>query len=80
MFSTLDFQSDPTSDIYFQKFREKDFEMKLTEVIVGSRCPLTRCKLARVLGASALGVQIFKAGASHDTFDVIVDESAVAWD
>ncbi|MGH9500452.1 MAG: DUF2971 domain-containing protein [Terriglobales bacterium] len=58
--------------IHYLEFEER---MRLVEIIIGERCTLKRHDIIRTLGTHVDGVEIRKARAAFDRFEMIEDES-----
>jgi hypothetical protein len=48
--------------------------MRLTEVIIGQNCPLSKAEIVIALGSLASEVKISKARAAYDKFEMVEDE------
>jgi hypothetical protein len=60
------------SGLYFLKFDED--KLRLTDVIIGQQCPLSRDEIVEALGSLAGEVKISKARAAYDRFEMVEDE------
>jgi hypothetical protein len=58
--------------LHFLEFGEK---LRLTEVIIGQKCPLSKAAIVRALGSLAGEVKISRARAAYDKFEVVDDEN-----
>jgi len=63
--------ADEENGLHFVPFDEK---MRLTEVIIGQRCPLSKNEVISALGVLAADVKIIKARAAYDRFEMVEDE------
>jgi hypothetical protein len=57
--------------LYFVPFGES---LRLTEVVIGQNCQLSKAQIVSALGSLAEEVNISKARAAYDKFEMVEDE------
>lgn len=76
VFDLKEYKMDPVSGHYFAPFTDT---LTLKEVIAGDRCPVSRAKLADVLGSRATEVLQKKARPSFIKFEVVEQRRRSLW-